>query len=119
MKRNRLQSTSRSRLAVWKSLSITLITLLSVPSAAFANLRSELSLRKAGVSAIVAPSAPLAATIEVNTTGDGDNLNPSAGCDTDAVTAGDQCSLRAAIQRANALAGDDVIKINIPLTEPN
>src|SRR6266498_3430384 len=119
MKSNRFQLTSRSGLAVWKSLSITLITLLSVPSAAFANLRSDLSLRKAGINAIVTASAPLAASIEVNTTSDGDNVNPSVGCDTDAVTPGDQCSLRAAIQRANALAGDDVIKINIPLTEPN
>src|SRR5947207_8638726 len=104
MKSNRLQLTSRSRLAVWKSLSITLITLFSLPSAAFANRRSDLSLPRAGVNAIVMPSAPLAGTIEVNTTGDGDNLNPSAGCDTDAGTPGDQCSLRAAIQRANALA---------------
>jgi CSLREA domain-containing protein len=117
MKRNRLQLTSRSRLAVWKSLSITLITLFSLPSAAFANRRSDLSLRRAGVNAIVV--SPLAGTIEVNTTGDGDNLNPSAGCDTDAATPGDQCSLRGAIQRANALAGDDVINIDIPLTEPN
>jgi len=97
MKSNRLQLTSRSRLAVWKSLSITLITLFSLPSAAFANRRSDLSLRRAGVNAVMA-SAPLAGTIEVNTTGDGDNLNPSAGCDTDAGTPGDQCSLRAAIQ---------------------
>jgi hypothetical protein len=73
MKRNRLQLTSRSRLDVWKSLSIPLITLLSLPGAAFANLRSDLSLRKAGVNAIVAARAPLAVPIEVNTTGDGDH----------------------------------------------
>ena len=76
---NRLQLTSRSRLAAWKSLSITLITLLSLPGAAFANRRSDLSLRRAGLNPIV--MAPLAATIEVNTTGDGNNLNPSAGCE--------------------------------------
>src|SRR5881394_642510 len=119
MKSNRLQLISRSRLPVWKSLSITLITLLPLPSAAFASRRSDLSLRRVGVKAIVMTSAPLAGTIEVNTTGDGDNLNPSAGCDTDVGTPGDQCSLRAAIQRANASAGDDVININIPLTQPN
>jgi hypothetical protein len=114
---NRLQLTSRSRLAAWKSLSITLITLLSLPGAAFANRRSDLSLRRAGLNPIV--MAPLAATIEVNTTGDGNNLDPSAGCDTDAATPGEQCSLRGAIQRADALAGDDVIKIDPPLSEPN
>src|SRR4029453_10126247 len=65
------------------------------------------------------PITPLGATIEVNITGDGDAVNPSAGCDTDMINSGDQCSLRSAIQRANALAGDDVIKINIPLTQPN
>ncbi|HEX8746470.1 MAG TPA: Calx-beta domain-containing protein [Pyrinomonadaceae bacterium] len=57
--------------------------------------------------------------IEVNTTADGDNLNPDAGCDTDAAAPGEQCSLRAAIQRANALAGDEDIRFNIPATQPN
>ncbi len=118
MKTNPLQSTSRSRLALCKSLSITIITLLSLPGAAFAKPRSAWSSPRAA-NAVVMTSPPPAATIEVNTTGDGDNVNASAGCDTDANTPGDQCSLRAAMQRADALAGDDVIKINIPLTEPN
>jgi hypothetical protein len=92
MKRNRFRLPSRSRLAIWKSLSVTLVTLLSLPYAGFASLRGDLSLRNAGVTAIVA--APLAAMIEVNTTGDGDNLNPSIGCDSDAAAPGDQCRLR-------------------------
>lgn len=66
-----------------------------------------------------AAPAPLAGLIEVNTTSDADNVDPNSGCDTDAATPGEQCSLRAAIQRANALAGDDEISINIPTTQPN
>src|SRR5262245_3829410 len=112
MKRHPLQSTTGLRPIVGKSLSITLMTLLALPSAVFANRRGDASPRNA-VKAMVVPSAPPNATIEVNTTGDGDNVNPSAGCDTDMINSGDQCSLRAAIQRANAVAGDDVIKINI------
>lgn len=57
MKRNRFRLPSRSRLAIWKSLSVTLVTLLSLPYAGFASLRGDLSLRNAGVTAIVA--APL------------------------------------------------------------
>ena len=57
--------------------------------------------------------------IEVNTTGDEDNLNANAGCDVDANVAGDQCTLRAAIQRANAVAGDDTIVFNIPSSQAN
>jgi PAS domain S-box-containing protein/CSLREA domain-containing protein len=72
-----------------------------------------------GTSAVVAQPAQPAASIEVNSTVDGDNLNPGAGCDTDAAAPGEQCSLRAAIQRANALAGDDEITFNIPATEAN
>ena len=68
---------------------------------------------------MVAAHTPLVGLIEVNTTSDADNLDPNAGCDTDAATPGSQCSLRAAIQRANALAGDDEININIPATQPN
>ena len=59
------------------------------------------------------------ATIVVNTTGDGDNVDANTGCDADAATPGEQCTLRAAIQRANALAGDDAITFNIPATQPS
>src|SRR5688572_28974328 len=34
-------------------------------------------------------------------------------CDTDQATAGDQCTLRAAIQEANAIFGDDVIDFSV------
>src|SRR5215831_2605134 len=45
---------------------------------------------------------PAGLTITVNTTGDGDALDPNSGCDVDAGTPGEQCTLRSAIQRANA-----------------
>jgi CSLREA domain-containing protein len=66
-----------------------------------------------------AAPAPAPVVIEVNTTNDGDNLDPGAGCDADAAAPGEQCTLRAAIQRANALAGDIEIKFNIPAAQPN
>ncbi len=107
------------RLAVSEALIITLITLLCLPSAASAMLRGNVSPRRVGGSAVVAAHAPLVGLIVVNSTSDADNLDPNTGCDTDAATPGEQCSLRAAIQRANALAGDDEINFNIPSTQPN
>ncbi|HKY42074.1 MAG TPA: CSLREA domain-containing protein, partial [Pyrinomonadaceae bacterium] len=110
---------SFTRLAVSEALIITLLTLLCLPSTASATLGGNVSPRRVGGSAVVAAHAPLVGLIQVNTTSDADNLDPNTGCDTDAATAGEQCSLRAAIQRANALAGDDEININIPSTQPN
>ena len=108
-----------TRRAVSQALIITFITLLGLPSATSATSRGNVSTRSVDGSAVVAAPAPLAGLIEVNTTSDADNLDPNSGCDTDAATPGEQCSLRAAIQRANALAGDDEISINIPTTQPN
>ena len=108
-----------TRLAVSEALIITLITLLCLPSTASATLGGNVSPRRVGGSAVVAAHAPLVGLIQVNTTSDADNLDPNTGCDTDAATPGEQCSLRAAIQRANALAGDDEINFNIPSTQPN
>src|ERR1700730_16554158 len=52
----------------------------------------------------------------VNSTGDGGDANPGDGlCDTGA----GECTLRAAIEEANAHAGDDGIFFNIPPTQPN
>lgn len=108
-----------TRLAVSEALIITLITLLCLPSTASATLWGNDSPRRVGGSAVVAAHAPLVGLIQVNTTSDADNLDPNTGCDTDPVTPGEQCGLRAAIQRANALAGDDEINFNIPATQPN
>ncbi|HEX5875558.1 MAG TPA: choice-of-anchor Q domain-containing protein [Pyrinomonadaceae bacterium] len=108
MKTHRFKLPSSLRLVISEGLIITLITLLSLP-AAFATPRE----------AAKTVALPLAGLIVVNVSNDADNLDPTTGCDTDAVTAGEQCSLRAAIQRANALAGDDEINFNIPSTQPN
>ena len=108
MKTHRFKLSSSVRLVISEGLIITLITLLSLP-AAFATPRE----------AAKTVALPLAGLIVVNVSNDADNLDPLSGCDTDAVTAGEQCSLRAAIQRANVLAGDDEINFNIPATQPN
>lgn len=53
--------------------------------------------------------------LTVNTTGDGPDVDLNDDrCDADANQPGDQCTLRAAIQTANDLAGPDTIKFNIP-----
>jgi trimeric autotransporter adhesin len=65
----------------------------------------------------------------VNSTGDGNDSDYPSGtfdgssdgvCDADSGTTGDQCTLRAAIQEANAFAGVDTINFQIPAnTDPN
>ena len=62
-------------------------------------------------------SAAWAATFTVTSTGDGDDSNTADGiCQT--ATPG-ECTLRAAIRQANALAGTDLIAFNIPGTGPH
>ncbi len=72
---------------------------------------------------VTAPSTPTpaplpAATIIVNSTGEADNIGPAPLCDTNPGPA-QTCTLRAAIQAANADPGDDIIRFDIPLTQPN
>ncbi len=51
--------------------------------------------------------------LKVNSLADAADTNAGDGkCDTDAGTAGDQCTLRAAIQEANAVAGADTIRFD-------
>jgi len=58
-----------------------------------------------------------ATTFTVNSTGDaGDATTADDTCDSDAVTTGEQCTLRAAIQQANVTSGADTIEFNIPGT---
>ena len=109
MKRNHRQLPSSVRLGIAEALIIILTIILYLP-VAVATPRDTMPKPAA---------APLAGIITVNITADGDNLDPNSGCDTDAATPGEQCSLRAAVQRANALAGDDEITFNIPATQPN
>jgi len=115
MKKDRSRTSSRNRFARSEWLKLALAAwLFAVSLTALSNTSSGVSSARSGA----APSAPLA-SIVVNTTGDGDNIDASAGCDADAATPGEQCTLRAAIQRANTAAGDDTITFNIPATEPN
>ena len=111
MNKYRVQLHSSGRRVISQALIVTLITLLCLPVASFASTSKAPSRAKS--------FAPLAGLIQVNVSNDADNLDPNTGCDTDAATSGEQCSLRAAIQRANALAGDDEITFNIPSTQPN
>ena len=69
-------------------------------------------------SGLTAPAAAL--TLEVNSTRDSSDASPGDGlCDTgDTNSQGaTECTLRAAVSEANALAGADTISFNIPTTE--
>jgi CSLREA domain-containing protein len=62
-------------------------------------------------------AAAKATTLTVNSTGDGDRfLSKVAVCET--APGNGQCTLRAAIQTANAFAGDDTIQFAIPTSDP-
>jgi hypothetical protein len=111
MKPNHYQLPSFLRLGIAEALIVILTVILYLP-VAFATARDKAPRTRTS-------AAPLVGTIQVNVSSDGDNLDPNSGCDTDPVVAGEQCSLRAAVQRANALAGDDEITFNIPSTQPN
>jgi CSLREA domain-containing protein len=64
------------------------------------------------LAALPAPALAGGAGIIVNTTADGADANPGDGvCDGDPVQGGNQCTLRAAIQQANALGGMDTITL--------
>ncbi|HWT00119.1 MAG TPA: Calx-beta domain-containing protein [Pyrinomonadaceae bacterium] len=102
----------RKRLAGSKSVIFAVVTLLALPPAVSATPR------KLNAHAATAPPAQLGLLFEVNSAGDGDNTGPVTGCDADAATAGDQCTLRAAIQAANANPGQHGIDIFIPASDP-
>ena len=104
-----------TRMTRW--LSLALITLLSLPSAVF--LATQSSAAPLELNSQQPHLQPTGLSITVNTTGDGDAVNPNTDCDTDAGTAGEQCTLRAAIQRVNVVAGDDTITFNIPTSQPD
>src|SRR5215218_5439583 len=69
------------------------------------------------VGTMAAGPARAATTFTVNSTADTPDAFPTSNtCDTDVFTSGDQCTLRAAIQQANATAGADTINFAIPGT---
>ena len=114
MRLNRFRLPSYARRVISQLLITSFVMVLFVPFNGHATSPERASSRKR-----VPPIGPLAGLIEVNTTGDGDNLSPNGGCDVDTTTPGEQCTLRAAIQKANTTAGDDTIRFNIPLGQPN
>ena len=117
MNKHRSYATSRKRLAGSQCLGFVLAMILALQPAAFPTSWGNVAARNFDAHTLAAPLAPT--LIAVNTTGDGDNVDANTGCDADAATAGEQCTLRAAIQRANVLAGDDEITFSISTSEPN
>jgi CSLREA domain-containing protein len=105
---------SRKQLATRKRLTLALISLLALAFAGFPALhRAEFSRRVGAQNPTVAPSIKF--DIVVNSTGDLPDANPNDGlCD----DGNGRCTLRAAIENANAAAGDDVISFNIPTGDP-
>jgi CSLREA domain-containing protein len=66
---------------------------------------------------VAAIPAQAATTFTVNSTADTPDASlAGAACDTDLFTGGDQCTLRAAIQQANATSGADAVSFAIPGT---
>jgi CSLREA domain-containing protein len=62
-----------------------------------------------------------AATFVVNSTGDSSDVTPGNGtCNTGGTNSqgAAECTLRAAVEEANAFAGGDTINFNMPVTEP-
>lgn len=106
-------------LAESRWLSLALVVLLAFPPAVLATPRGRVSPQKfSSHAATTTPPQELGLLFEVNTTGDGDNIGPVTGCDADAAADGDQCTLRAAIQAANANPGQHGIDIFIPASDP-
>ncbi len=82
-----------------------------------------ISVNQFGVEANTGQETPVASPlggflIFVNSTGDGGNRVQAPNCDADLSTPGPQCTLRAAIEAANASAGADGIDFAIPPSEP-
>ena len=61
--------------------------------------------------------APIPFAFTINNTGDASDLVINGVCET--ATGNGQCTLRAAIEEANAHSGADLIDFNIPLSQPN
>lgn len=81
-----------------------------------ANLTLKTAHMKSHDSGSSAPNVALTGFI-VNSTGDGSDISQGNGvCETG--TGNGICTLRAAIQEANAFAGDDIITFSIPNTDP-
>ena len=111
MKSYRFGLSSFTRKKIAGRLSVILAVVLFLPTVTLAARRRTVPVNHGKNIKAAAVETTL---IEVTSTNDGDNLDPTAGCDTEPAIPGEQCSLRAAIQRANLLPGNAEIRFNIP-----
>lgn len=97
------------------SLMTALILSLAVASWSFVKPAGAFSRSPSAAALEIPQSGPV---FTVNMTGDAPQANKAKGCDTDILTFGDQCTLRAALTNTNTLSGGATIEFNIPLTQP-
>jgi hypothetical protein len=109
MKSRRPNAPPRDRFAGAEGLCLALVTLLLLPPVGFAAPKGAGSPPK--FDARAAAASPAAIAYVVNTTDDPGSLINCA-------DKAKKCTLRDAIQKANAAAGDDVIEFSIPATDP-
>jgi CSLREA domain-containing protein len=114
-----MSSLSRSKLFVFGArlaLALTFIAalvLIRPTSAGNSFAPVEAAVRQERSADLTPAAGPL--TLVVNTLADVADTNIGDGiCDSDLGTAGDQCTLRAAIQEANAAFSDDIINFSLP-----
>ncbi|HEX7315620.1 MAG TPA: hypothetical protein VF297_17000 [Pyrinomonadaceae bacterium] len=117
MYNRRSHASSRQRLAGSGWLGLALAALLALPPVAFAAPRGANWSRKL-IALGGATPARVGVLYQVNTTGDAAGVGLVSRCDTDILTPGDQCTLRAALRATNGVAGVDIIEFNIPATDP-
>jgi hypothetical protein len=96
-------------------LTATGLIFVLAASTAFLSLRAERKTSNGAAHPLIfPPPLPIGFLFEVTSTGDGDNVGAGGICDDGT----GNCTLRAAIQAANASPGDDSIRFNIPTTDP-
>src|SRR2546423_4828682 len=93
------------------------IILIALPLVGFQLIQSRELPRERGASIGAKGKTPLVLGVRlvVNSTGDGDNVGSPSSCNDGT----GKCTLRAAIEVANAHAGDNSIRIAIPTSDPN
>ncbi|MDQ2920065.1 MAG: hypothetical protein M3R52_00400, partial [Acidobacteriota bacterium] len=110
-------SQSRQRFACPR-LNLGFAALLAFVAVGFVASAGAGAMQEFGANDGSAPLAPAGFTFVVNRTGDANGVGLTSRCDTDILTIGDQCTLRAALRATNATAAEDTITFNIPITQP-
>jgi CSLREA domain-containing protein len=114
--KNPIPSLSRSGRIVSGACLVLLVTLVAAlvlirPANAGSSAPADAAIRHDSSKGLT----PASLTIIVNTLGDAADANVGDGiCDTDAGTAGDQCTLRAALQETNFVSSADTINFSLP-----